>query len=423
MKIDLFNLVNEAERKPKSWIMAKGSELNDTLEPLILELAIRFGSKIKLTKYFQNKFGISPSTSQRFVFLMKEWHPLPLIKEVVNLTKSSIFEIQDKIDFLKVNQPPLKVYNVVRELTEDLCKIAGAHAADGTINNNFFRITDGYKSNIIAFKCWIERVFGVEYPIKKVSENEWAIEFHSKIISSYLRKIFGFPSGIKQYIVTEPEIIKKASLKFRKSFALGALTFEAGIGIKTQIELCVASKEFKDSIAEILTLSKVRFVNMKNKSGEYWRLWSNKLSEEESKKWMEFFEPNTEKWFELNDYVYGFEGKVNSFEDAVKKLNNIYPSKSASKICLKDILFIIKDLKVTYRYELASYLCKSKNLNSYGGKWAHSLAPYLDILQRVKIVSIEKRKFGKKKSFGSIVREIYIYNPKISEWRVPERPC
>ncbi len=113
MKIDLFNLINEAERKPKSWIMAKGSELNDTLGPLILQLAIRFGSKRKLTKYFQSKFGISQSTSERFVFLMKEWHPLPLIKEVVNLTKSSLFEIQDKIDFLKVNQPPLKVYKAI----------------------------------------------------------------------------------------------------------------------------------------------------------------------------------------------------------------------------------------------------------------------------------------------------------------------
>jgi len=226
---------------------------------------------------------------------------------------------------------------------------------------------------------------------------------------------------MKQYTVSEPKIIRNAPLNFRKSFALGALTFEAGIGMKHQIELCVSSKTFRDSIAEILNLLDIKFTKMQNKSGKYWRLWSNKLSKEEAKKWMQIFEPETEKWFKLKDYIYGFQGKVSSFEEAIEMLNKVYPYKEASKICLRDVLFAIKQLERTHRYELVSYLCKNKNLDSYGGKWAHSISHYLNILRKANIINIERRTFGKKKSFGSIVREVYIYNPKIAEWRVPNR--
>ncbi|HUS50979.1 MAG TPA: hypothetical protein VMZ91_12500 [Candidatus Paceibacterota bacterium] len=422
IKIDLFNLIDENETKPGSWIMAKGEKLNETLKPIIDSTTTKFGSKRKLTKYLKNKFNLSQPTSERFVFLMKEWHPLFLVREIADLANIPYFKIQENIDLLKINKPPLKIYKAVKELTEDLCKIIGAHAADGTLNRNFFRITDEYRSNIIAFQNWVKRVFGVEYLLKKVSEKEWCITFHSGIISAYLRKIFDFPSGTKQYTVSEPEVIKNAPLSLRKSFVLGALTFEAGVGMKHQVELCVSSKSFRDSIAEILSLSNIKFIKMKQQSGGYWRLWSNKLSKEEAKKWMELFEPKTEKWSKLRDYVYGFQGKVSSFEEAADKLDKIYSLKSSSKICLKDVLFIIKKLKKTYRYELVSYLCKNKNLESYGGKWAHSLSPYLNILKKANIIQAKKEKFGKKKSFGSIIREVYIYNPKTKEWRIPIRP-
>jgi len=421
IKIDLFNLIEERMKSHKGWIMAKGEKLNESLRLMIEKVALKFGSKRKLTKYLQGKFNLSQSTGERFVFLMKEWHPLFLIKEIANLEKTSNFEIQEKIDFLKVNNPNFRIHNAVKEVTEDLCKIAGAHAADGTIYKNYFRINDGYKSNLIIFKNWIKNVFGVEYPVKEVSENEWCLEFHSRIICSYLRKIFNFPSGMKQYTVSEPRVIKDAPLKFRKSFALGSLTFEAGIGMKHHVELCVSSKAFRDSISDILTLLNIKFTCMKQRSGKYWRLWSNKLSEEEAKKWLDLFEPDTEKWFKLRDYIYGYKGKVNSFEDAVEKLDKVYSSKSPSKICLKDILFAIKVLKETYRYELVSYLCQKKNLISYGGKWAHSVSHYLNILKNANIINIEKRKFGKKKSFGSIVRDVYIYNQDVENWRVPSR--
>ena len=89
---------------------------------------------------------------------------------------------------------------------------------------------------------------------------------------------------------------------------------------------------------------------------------------------------------------------------------------------MKDVFFIIKELKETYRYQIIEKLCKLNNLDSYGGKWAHSLMHYINILKNTNVIRIEKRKFGKKKSFGTIVRDVYVYNPKIEEWNLPYRP-
>ncbi len=297
VKIDLFNLIKDGEKRIGSWIMVKGKYLNKDLEKLITIAIGKFKSKKKFKEHLENKFGISRSTSERFIFLRKNWHPLRLVREVANLT-NSYYKIQKNIDWIKVNKPPLKIYKAVKGLTPKLCKIAGAHMADGTLSKDgLFRITDGYISNIIAFQRWIKDVFGVSYSVKKIGKNEWGIEFHSKVISSYLRRILCFPFGMKQHTVSEPEIVKSASLNFRKSFVLGALTFEAGVGIKHQVELCVSSKAFRDSMAEILDLLNIKFTKMERRSGGYWRLWSNKLLKEEAKKWMKLFEPRTEKWF------------------------------------------------------------------------------------------------------------------------------
>ena len=44
-----------------------------------------------------------------------------------------------------------------------------------------------------------------------------------------------------------------------------------------------------------------------------------------------------------------------------------------------------------------------------------------NILKMANIISVEKKKFGKKKSFGSIVREVYIFNENVVSWRLPLR--
>lgn len=421
--LDLFRLHNSIKDDvPRKWIVVKGNNFKISLKKLIKELESKGISNTYFVKHLMKKFNISIASAERLVYLKKDWFPLIFIKELLKLLgkKDMKFEIQKEIKFIKTNQPPEKILIAPKQLSVNLCKIAGAHAADGTIHKNYFCITDRYKDNISAFRKWLDKEFNLEAKIERISDNEWGIRFHNKVFTRYLN-LLSFPSGCKQYTVKEPDIIKRSSLEFRKAFAIGALTFEAGIGIKHQIELCVASKGFRDSINEIMRLHDIKHKSMKKPSSSYWRLWSNTLTKEEAKKWSEFFEPKTEKWFKLRDFANGFSQKVNSFEEAVAMLDAVYPVQSSSKIALKDVLLALDELKQTYRYELAKYLIKNNNLNSYGGKWAHSLKQYLDILKKANIVSVEKRMFGKKKSFGSIVREIYCFNENITEWRLPER--
>jgi len=424
IKLDLFKLHDKInDRTPRKWIMVKGRNLKFILKNLIEQLETKGISNTNLVKYLMEKLNISIASAERLVYIKREWFPLIFIEELLSLLnkKEQRFEIQEEIEFIKVNQPPVKILKASKQLSINLCKISGAHAADGTIYDSYFCITDGYKDNILAFNKWLEKEFNLNFKLNKVSKNEWRICFKNKVFTRYLTKIFDFPSGCKQYTVKEPEIIKNSPLEFRKAFALGALTFEAGIGVKHQIEWCVSSKDFRDSISVILKLHDINHNCMEKQSSNYWRFWSNTLTKEEALKWIEFFEPCTEKWFKLKDYVNGFSKKVNSFEEAIQILNSVYPRQSPSKIILKDVLLALKELKHTHRYELAGYLVKKNNLESYGGKWAHSLKHYLDILKKANIISIKKKRFGKKKSFGTIVREVYIFNENIKEWKVPDR--
>lgn len=416
IRLNLFKL-HDSKDNANNWIFAKGKYLRIELEKLIDKTNI---PKTQLVKHLMKKLDISISSGERLVYLKKEWYPLIFIEELVNITKSSWFHIQDNIEFLKSSKPPVVEYKAVKELSINICKIAGAHAADGTLHDSYIAVTDYHKSSIIALIKWFKE-FDYSPKLMQIGNNEHGIRFHSRIISRYLTKFFDFPSGSKQYVVKEPEIIKSARLEYRKAFALGALTFEAGIGIKNQIELCVVSKAFRDSLSDILKELNIEHKSPIIQNSKYWRLWSKSLTKEEAAIWQELFEPNTEKWLKLNDYINGFSKKVNSFEETIRIMNLVYPRQSANKVILKDVILALKTLKQTHRYELTDYLKKKNNLKSYGGKWSHSIAPYLAILIRANIISSEKGRFGKKVSFGTIVRNIYKFNDNIQDWRVPER--
>lgn len=418
IRLDLFRL-HDSKDNSENWIFAKGSNLKLELKKMISKTGY---SNTELVKYLMKKFSISIASAERLVYLKKarDWYPLLFIEELVNLTKYPKFEIQDSIEFIKSSHPPAVEYKAVKELTINLCKIAGAHAADGTLRNSYIAITDRHKNTILCLMKWFKD-FDYFPKIFQISKNEYGIRFNSRIMSRYLTKFFDFPSGCKQYTVKEPEIIKRSPLELRKAFALGALTFEAGFGISNKVELCVASKDFRDSISNILSKLDIKHKSMKKLSSNYWRLWSNTLTKEEALQWIKLFETDSEKWFKLRDYIYGYSKKVASFDEAVQVLNSVYPNQSSSKIDLKDVLMAFKELKQTCRYDLADYLVKKNKIKSYGGKWAHSLRPYLDVLKKANIISVKKERFGHKKSFGTIIREVYVFNDNISEWRVPER--
>lgn len=433
VELNLFKLQDKEDKRPLSWICASGDGLSIEVERLLNKLYLHLKRK-ELDSILTSELKISRVTAIRLRRKNRKWYPLIFLetlgkiwRKYLNKTNKDLeklySKLQSKIEMLKCNNGFSKPIRAVKELTVDLCKIVGAHAADGTMYDSLIRITDEDKQAVEKFKKWIENLFKIKLcEVKPVKDNnEWSLCFRNKVFIRYLNKFFGFPSGLKTYSVKELNIIKNSNLELRKAFTIGVLTFEAGIGVKSQIEFCIASKELRNSIYEILELLNFK-IKKEKKIGKYWRLWTTTLNNEDCFKWLDLFESQTEKWFKIYELANGFQGKVNSISDTSYIFNKIYPKKSSSKISLNDVFNIILEQKEVFRYKLVELLKQKKNLKNFSGKWAHSIAYYLNILKRANIISIERRKFESKKSFGSIVREVYKLNPNVTEWRVPFRP-
>ena len=127
IKLDLFK-IHDSKDTTKNWIFAKGIHLKIELKYLINKAGF---SHTDLVKHLMKKLNVSIASAERLVYLKKDWYPLVFIEELVELTHSPKYKIQDKIDFLKSSKPPVVEYAAIKELTVNLCKITGAHAADG----------------------------------------------------------------------------------------------------------------------------------------------------------------------------------------------------------------------------------------------------------------------------------------------------
>jgi hypothetical protein len=412
MRIDLFLLHDDLlDNGPRKCIVVSGKSLKEEINKYIENLISKGWTRRKLTFYFMNKLGFSESVCGSLVYLRKEFYHLVFLKELLKLDNSyeKKFELQEKIDFIKTCHPPLKIYKTPKRITSELCKIAGTHAADGTIHNNYFSISEGYISNIKAFKKWVNIVFGFNPKIKQISKKEWSITFNSKIISRYLTKIFDFPNGKKTPFVKMPPIIHASSKEMQNSFANGFMTFESGIGIKNEVELCVLSKQIVDDLEQVFKQSKLKFVKMKTQSGKYWRMWSGKMNSKETKKWLTFFEKGTYKYNRLLDHAEGYKNKATSFEHALKILNYAFPRKPNNKTSLQDLLLAIKKIKTGTRHDLK----KAAGLKNFGGPWNGSLKPYISILEKAQIITTKIDKVNGKNC------QIYTYNPQIQHWLLP----
>ncbi|MFH0973439.1 MAG: hypothetical protein V1817_01475 [Candidatus Micrarchaeota archaeon] len=430
---DLFLLHDPVrDKKPRSRLVCSGDGLSELVQETLSEIYLR-RTRGEVSRYFVSQLGVSQLTEERLRRPNKHWFQLVFLQKLLKLWRDSCdkppAEVESRkqafftrIEFLRVNLCNSVAVVAPKHLTLTLCKIAGAHAADGTLADCFFCITDRSRENILAFQNWVFESFAFKPRVSCNGPNEWRLAFHNKAFVRYLQVFFGFPLSSKLFTVREPYVIRAAELRYRQAFALGVLSFEAGICISREVAFCVASKQFRDDVCDILSLSEIQFKQPEKISGGYWRFWSGRLSRDSALKWLDFFEPKTEKWFKLFELANGFQGKAKTFEEAMSAFDSVFYNNSANKVCFKDVLLIISRLQQTHRYELASEIVKLNGLSSFGGKWAHSLRYYLDFLVDAKVVSVSVVDFGPKKSFGRIRRQVYSFNPNVSSWRVPYRP-
>lgn len=270
------------------------------------------------------------------------------------------------------------------EINENLCILAGAHAADGNLSRKgVFLIGDENKNNIEIIANLIKKEFKFFPKIKqKNNENVYLIAFRNKIFYTFLKENFNFPLGPKTYTVEMPKIIK-GNYMWEKSFVAGAMTFESSVNMNKSIVFSVTSKKFRDDIASILNKNRINIkiseqIKLGNRKKQYILRTSEILTSRELEKWLDYYIEGSEKWFKVLEFSNGFFGKIKNINNAKMAFKSTYSK--GRNIQIYNLIDIIKNLKQTD----INYLYKKLNI----GKT--TIMKYLTILNDCKIIGRKK---------------------------------
>lgn len=464
LEFDLFKLHNKKlDIGNQSWICLNGKNIPRIISELIIE--VKKNNHIASTKdlcfLISQKINSNLWSVEQVLYDHKKWVPIPILKELIRLSNNPLHyrkKIIENTSYLKCNSATSKPIKAVKRLNLTLCKLAGAHAADGNlffelnlevknkrycnlivsalknycknisvintagrlrikiktdnpekvISNinkshasiflrNQINLTDGYFNAVLAYKKWIKECFNFDVAVKKHSKKDaWVIDFGNKIIGRYLTVFLGFPNGEKTLTVKEPYLIANSHLKFREAFLIGFLTFEGHVPpVSNRIECISKSRKLIKSIREILDRLQIPIRIRKDKYGR-WICNSLSLNKQKMMIARDLFEKNTEKWQRMNEKINGFRKKFISLYRTKEIIKNAYPTKSTSKIDIVHLFTIL------YEEKLISYSLLKQNLKVNNP----TLAKYLNILRKCKILYDKPHR-------------TLVLNRNKSEWRLP----
>lgn len=401
LRFDLFRLyVPNEDRGARSFILVKGKNLYKTINPIIKEILNKNVRGINsLSKILADKLNINLTTVLKMLRYSSKgrWVSIAVLESLLLVWKETCnksnldllkarLDLQMKFDILGSGSKHVIEVKVVRYLDQNLAKIAGAHLADGNLKKEKTRngfsyklsIVDHYKSNLDAFAMWLKKVFGINVSIKKLRIDAWEINLRNKIIGRYFELFLGFPCGKKTYH-NLPEIIRNAPKKLKRCFIIGLMSFDGCVETDKTVSYGIVNSTLRDQIVNILFNDFKLKVKSQDKKG-FFHFRTGVLSHEEGKKWMMFFEPNTEKWFKLKDFIKGFSNKANSFDEAMSVLGSVYEKQNSSKITIEDVILALKELKTCDKYILANKL----------GIGVSTLYRYIHILEKASILKRTK---------------------------------
>jgi hypothetical protein len=376
--LDLFKLHNRTEDvKPKSWIRAEGKDFSLEIRKIIRDIKCKGLSGRKIGYYLSKELGYkSPSRCSAIIhYALKKDIPIPfpMVDELAKLYEK-LYDMDneklkkrlcEKIEFLSLNVKNSDRIKVVKDLSENLTKIIGAFAADGNLLRKPYKnfgfsyrllLEDEYKSSVNALNKWFKDVFGISLCIRRNNKNNtWMICTWNKVIFRYFTEFFNFKSGSKVYSIDEPEMIKNSPLEIRKAFACGVLTFDGSVGVDSNVELFIRSKNLAESIFRILRLSKADpILNAKGNFYSVKCLASSDL--------LDFFEKQTNKWIRVRSLSSGFERGPKDFNEAKDVFKELFNKNN--KILI--ILHTIRNLKSFSIIELTKTLnYKRRTLTTY----------------------------------------------------------
>jgi len=360
-EFDLFKLhVHDKDRDPcRSWIRTHGAHLQKIISSLIGEIQSKKDlPKRALAKELSNKIGCSQSSCIKYLY-GKKWVPLIFIDALLQTYREGLAapapEIEDKkkamqssFEWLKVGVRNSRPIKAVKFLTPELCKIAGAYAADGTVSKDYIiELSDKDRRAVDAFAAWLENTFKVQVRVKfSDKNNSWKIVFCNKVIARYLNVFFGFPYGEKTGIVEEPESVKRLPQKYRRAFACGVMTFDGSIDTRGKVRIELKSRKLRDTIVVIAKNDGLFSCTGENKKRGHFSSSSPLIKGMRAQTgWLAYFEEGTEKWFRAKDFLFGFGHHVNNLGQALLMLDRAYRAQPVTKITISEGVKIAEALR------------------------------------------------------------------------------
>jgi len=232
-------------------------------------------------------FMADGSLSIQIVFSEKEKRKLkPIVKTLVknNQVFSLNYSKARKEHYLSINKNKSNRYLIDSLLIKSKTNTQGHYAIE---------LCDAYKDNVLFFKNLVINEFGVNPNKFYKRGNMWLVTFSNKIMARFLENFFEIWPGKKSDDAFEPAIIKKATLKMRKAFALGLLTFDGCVTKQGKMCFSSNSKTLIEALAEIWQKDKIKYGISKAKGKNY---VINAYLINNKKKLLQYFEPNTQKW-------------------------------------------------------------------------------------------------------------------------------
>jgi len=392
MAFDLFMLYDSFEDKvPRNWIKFGGEELMKKVREIVSDIIKRGYTKQEIAKTISSELGVSSITISRELWeiLNNRWTgreyyiPIPVLYQLMKLWQprqfeNKKFEVINLVERLVSNSSRSIPVKAVKNLSTDLSKIAGAHAADGTLSkfktsknssNYLWRVVDGDEDSLKALKLWIKNIFDISAKIKKSAyDNSYIIEIRNKVIFRYLNKMFEFKIGDKTSTVSIPYIIENSSLDNRRNFALGVMTFDGCVDAYGYVRLGVRSKKLRNVIVNLMREDSIDVRIDKSRKNEFSfrvNIFKNNT------KILDYFAKNTIQWYRAKLFIDNLNTK-NIFE--------LFKGNKNNKITLERVLETSKKLNIFDINLLIGQLGVSKR----------TLRAYLRILEKSNFIEINR---------------------------------
>jgi hypothetical protein len=406
---DLFKL--DFHETMKKVFYFKGEGVREIFDVLVNECCkLNKCSKKKLSSIIATELNCNSSTIDYFIYYKNYL--------LVYLTKLLILKLsvkQQKYFFMAFNKNVNQIkfglsknwIKFPRHLSKELVWLCGAIAADGWISidntsKERLGIVDQNKRTILKAKDFFKKIFYYSPRFFKDKKKDcfWLI-VDSKAISKFFTIFMGYQYGVKTYSVSEPVIIKQS--KFRLDFASGVLSFDGSVKLGGTVALGLKSKSLVKDVFEILNQNGLFVKYSQESNGSYSIRSASLLNVKNIVDWIELFDENLEKGYRLKCLVFGFEEVVKTEEEALERFKKFIKYPRRNKCPFEKIFLLIKNNKK---------ILKEKLLYESGVTHA-TLYEYLWLLRKANIVTC---KIG---YFGRGYKNEYVFNSKISSWRVP----